>query len=518
MPCDWSTGAASDAGHVHEHGAQAGGTLHADAVAGVSSGFLSAAGATLLAGVQAQIDAKAPTASPTFTGTATAPVFVATTRIETPTIGAGAASQHALPTGTGDLLSTDSSLAAAKLTGTIDDARLSAAVQLANDLIGSGAQAQLNLKAPIASPTFTGTATAPTVAATTRVETPTIGTSAGAQHALPAGTGALLSTDSSLDATKLTGSIADARLSSGVQLASDLAGSGAQAQLDGKQPLDADLTALAALGATAGMLARTGAGAFAVRTLTGTANKIAVSNGTGGAGDPTISLPSSVTVDVTLTAGTSVVAPRLDAPASEGVIVNATTGNAVIASVNNTAKLTIAGAGMTSTVPLAMGSQKITDVAPGTATGEALCYPWIGSASDFATLGGTFTITHTDGTYDDTGLQLTLPSTGTYLVWYQARSNLLVTAGAGAIIVTRFYDSTNGAAITDSEQIGAAAATINVSWHGSAFVMMKVAVSGATTIKLQAKIVNNASTYTLKTINWDVNGKTSMGYAKTNST
>lgn len=39
------------ADHVHGHGNQAGGTLHADAVAGVSAGFLSAAGATKLAAV-----------------------------------------------------------------------------------------------------------------------------------------------------------------------------------------------------------------------------------------------------------------------------------------------------------------------------------------------------------------------------------------------------------------------------------------------------------------------------------
>lgn len=55
------------------------------------------------------------------------------------------------------------------------------------------------------------------------------------------------------------------------------------------QPSDADLTALAALAATAGMLSRTGAGAFAVRTLTAGAN-ISISNPTGAGGDPTIAV------------------------------------------------------------------------------------------------------------------------------------------------------------------------------------------------------------------------------------
>ena len=56
------------------------------------------------------------------------------------------------------------------------------------------------------------------------------------------------------------------------------------------QAWDANLDAIAALAATAGMLARTGAGAFAVRTITGTANQIAVTDGDGAAGNPTIAL------------------------------------------------------------------------------------------------------------------------------------------------------------------------------------------------------------------------------------
>lgn len=67
------------------------------------------------------------------------------------------------------------------------------------------------------------------------------------------------------------------------------------------QPTDADLTAIAALAATAGITARTGAGAFAVRTLTGTANQITVTNGDGSAGNPTLSIPTSPTLPGTTT-------------------------------------------------------------------------------------------------------------------------------------------------------------------------------------------------------------------------
>lgn len=60
------------------------------------------------------------------------------------------------------------------------------------------------------------------------------------------------------------------------------------------QAADATLTALAALDGTAGQLTQTGADTFAKRTLTGTANEIAVANGDGALGDPTLSLPSTV--------------------------------------------------------------------------------------------------------------------------------------------------------------------------------------------------------------------------------
>jgi hypothetical protein len=59
------------------------------------------------------------------------------------------------------------------------------------------------------------------------------------------------------------------------------------------QPLDADLTALAALSST-GMLARTGTATYAQRTITGTAGEINVADGSGAAGNPTLSLNANL--------------------------------------------------------------------------------------------------------------------------------------------------------------------------------------------------------------------------------
>lgn len=61
----------------------------------------------------------------------------------------------------------------------------------------------------------------------------------------------------------------------------------------GFQPLSAILTAISNL-ATTGLIARTGSGTVATRTITGTANEIAVANGDGVSGNPTLSLPSTV--------------------------------------------------------------------------------------------------------------------------------------------------------------------------------------------------------------------------------
>lgn len=60
------------------------------------------------------------------------------------------------------------------------------------------------------------------------------------------------------------------------------------------QAWDADLDAVAALAATAGMLSRTGAGAFAARTLTAPAAGLTISNETGAAGNPTFALANDL--------------------------------------------------------------------------------------------------------------------------------------------------------------------------------------------------------------------------------
>jgi len=67
---------------------------------------------------------------------------------------------------------------------------------------------------------------------------------------------------------------------------------------DNFQPLDADLTALAAL-STTGMMARTAANTYVMRTITGTADRLTVSNGDGVGGNPTLDVNTAYDIVTT---------------------------------------------------------------------------------------------------------------------------------------------------------------------------------------------------------------------------
>jgi hypothetical protein len=64
-----------------------------------------------------------------------------------------------------------------------------------------------------------------------------------------------------------------------------------QTQLDGKQPLDADLTAVAGL-ATSGLVARTGAGTAAARSIA-VSGLATIADGDAVAGNPTVGVPAA---------------------------------------------------------------------------------------------------------------------------------------------------------------------------------------------------------------------------------
>lgn len=177
-----------------------------------------------------------------------------------------------------------------------------------------------------------------------------------------------------------------------------------QTQLDNKQPLDADLSALAAL-ATTGIVARTGAGTVATRTITGSA-AVTVTNGDGVVANPTIDLPNSGVVpgsytnpNFTVDAKGKVIAasngsapsytPDLSIIVSDDFIGNSVTAGSYAWTVNN------AGAGASSTVVSTLAYTNTTERALGvmqqntgsTSTGRSMVSTGISSLrTGFATL------------------------------------------------------------------------------------------------------------------------------------
>lgn len=217
----------------------------------------------------------------------------------------------------------------------------------------------------------------------------------------------------------------------------------------------------------------------------------------------------------TPTIGTSLTVPRIDSSGS--LILNGATGGNVQLSVNSTTVLTAAAAGITAAQPLAMSSQKITGLAPATASGDALAYPWITSTYGASVLGATYTLSATNGTYSDTGLSVPLPSAGTYKVTADVRAEVLVSSGAGAFIECEFYNSTDAAAVSNSERIMAQANQVNVLSQGTWPINKIITVAASKTIKLYCSR-NAGTTYTTSDIPSDANGRTEMSYVKISDT
>ena len=128
-----------------------------------------------------------------------------------------------------------------------------------------------------------------------------------------------------------------------------------------------------------------------------------------------------------------------------------------------------------------------------------------------AVLGSIFSITGTAGTYQDTGLSVTLPSAGTYKITADVRAELKGNAGALWWIHCKFYNSTDAADVTDSERMIVLISTTAVDLQNTAPMSKIVTVAASKVIKLYAARNGTGSpSWTVSNIASDTNGKTEM--------
>lgn len=162
-----------------------------------------------------------------------------------------------------------------------------------------------------------------------------------------------------------------------------------------------------------------------------------------------------------------------------------------------------------SKIPIADGSGDL-DIGwiPATATPTASKIPianvsgdldngWINLANSQSVLSSSYTIT-ADTTWEDTGLSLSLPAAGTYLILGNILGSARVSATVPVNLMVKLYNSTDGADVANSDRVVCLAGTINVNYLASTSYAIPVTVAAAKTIKLYA--YRGAATWTTSNI------------------
>lgn len=136
------------------------------------------------------------------------------------------------------------------------------------------------------------------------------------------------------------------------------------------------------------------------------------------------------------------------------------------------------------------------------------------NAAAQAVLAASFQITAANGTYQDTGLSIALPSAGTYIITANVRGDLKTTAGSLAYLVARLFNVTDGAAVAESETVLLLVEVTNQNFQQTAALSVVLTVAAAKTIRLEAMRNGSAPTWGVSTIASNANGRTRLGYLK----
>jgi hypothetical protein len=128
-------------------------------------------------------------------------------------------------------------------------------------------------------------------------------------------------------------------------------------------------------------------------------------------------------------------------------------------------------------------------------------------------LGSSFSITAANGTYEDTGLSISLPTAGTYLLYANVRYAMNFSAGATGFLAAKLYNITDAADVSNSERMLHLLSSTGQDVQGTAPLTLILTVAAAKTIKLYAKR-DSATTWTTSVIGAGSDGKTVLGYKR----
>jgi hypothetical protein len=130
-------------------------------------------------------------------------------------------------------------------------------------------------------------------------------------------------------------------------------------------------------------------------------------------------------------------------------------------------------------------------------------------------LGSNFDITGSAGTFQDTGLSITLPSAGTYFIYSNASAVLKPTSGTSWFIVVKLYNSTDAADVSNSERMCTLTYTVSDTIELTGTINITITVAASKVIKLYAKRDGTGTpVFTASAIFSDSNGRTNLGYIK----
>lgn len=131
-----------------------------------------------------------------------------------------------------------------------------------------------------------------------------------------------------------------------------------------------------------------------------------------------------------------------------------------------------------------------------------------------AYLGTDYTITTSDGTFEDTGVSVALPEAGTYLIWYDVRGSFSTSGSDGfAFIVAQLRDA--GGAVANSTRLVYESPTSAAKpYIGQTGFHKFYTATGPATIKLYAACTVTTSTPGTLKIQADNNGLTGMGFVR----